>query len=182
MINRTTLMLPFILLMACADSKSTGKQVKLEGAFIADPEHHIKDQPKIMQGDSTILYTGWYHVVNSGKGLKRELDKSKETYFIDPHPIVTASNFSTFLIDGSNVTGSKHSYRLVMELDDEGADRWSVATKKSIGKQLAFVLDNQLFYVVKVFGQIDNGITVMDRGSDSKEDIENIKTIIESER
>lgn len=181
MINTTTLILSFVLLMACIVSKSTGKQIKLKNGLIGDPEHHIKDKPKITQHNNTILYTGWYYVADGGKGFKRQLDKSKESYFIDRHPIITASNFTAFSIDGSTLGGAKYSYRLIIQLDNAGAGRWAVATKKSIGKQLAFILDNRLLYVAKVFNPILNGTTVIDRGN-SKEEIEKLKAIIESER
>jgi preprotein translocase subunit SecD len=182
-IYRMTLILAFILLILPADGKSTGRHTKQEDALTGNSEQHIKDKSKIAQADNTILTTGWYYVTPKGKGIKQQLDKSNEIYFLDKHPIVTARNFSKFLIDGSTVAGpKKYAYRLVIELDDAGADYWSIATKKSIGKQLAFVVRNRLLYVVKVFDQLDNGITVMDRGSDSKEELEKLKKIIESER
>ncbi|TKC62484.1 hypothetical protein FBD94_09725 [Pedobacter hiemivivus] len=183
MINPITLILAFTLLNAPVDSKSIRRQINPKATLTKNPEQHQKGKSNIAQHESNILNTGWYYVVPKDKGLKRQLDKSKETYFLDRHPIVTARNFSAFLIDGSTVSGpKKYSYRLVIELDDTGADYWSIATKKSIGKQLAFIVNNQLLYVAKVFAQLDNGITVMDRGIDSKEEIEKLKAIIENER
>ncbi|MGY0035131.1 SecDF P1 head subdomain-containing protein [Pedobacter sp. NJ-S-72] len=146
--------------------------------MISDPEHHIKDNPEIAQQKGTTLYTGWYYVVDSGKGIKRQLDKSKEIYFIDRHPIVTPINLS---IEENNVGGAEY-YRLFMQLDGPGSKLWAVATKKAIGKQLAFILDNRLLYVAPVFAQILNGMTVINRTNYSNEEFENFKTIIKSER
>ena len=177
----TTLILSILLLTACFDSKSTGRQTKPEDRLIGDPEHHIKDNPKIAQQKGTTLYTDWYYVVDSGKGIKRQLDKSKEIYFIDRHPIVTPSNFINLSIEENNAGGAVY-YRLFIELDGPGSKLWAAATKKAIGKQLAFILDNQLLYVVPVFAQILNGMTVINRTNYSNEEFENFKTIIKSER
>lgn len=157
-----TLALSFMLLIICAAHQSSG-QVKQQG--------------------SKILKTGWYYVVDSRTGVKRQLDKSKERYFIDRHPIVTASNFTDLLIDGSTYSyGPKYQYRLVMQLDLAGAKLMGMATKKSIGKKLAFILDNRLLNVVGVMAQVDNGMTVMDRGTYSKEELERIKAAVSRDR
>jgi len=156
-----TLALSFMLLIICAANKSKGRQITQPGG--------------------KKFKTGWYYVVNSRTGFKRQLDKSKEAYFIDRHPIVTASNFTDLLIDGSTY-GTRPQYRLVMQLDLAGAKLMGLATKKSIGKKLAFILDNRLLYVVGVMAQVDNGTTVMDRGTYSKEELEKFKAIIKSER
>ncbi|SHE68823.1 hypothetical protein SAMN04488522_101921 [Pedobacter caeni] len=155
------LKLSLILLIVCAVNKSIGRET--------------------MQGESKILKTGWYYVVDGPKGFKRQLDKSEEHCFIDKTAIVTASNFNSFLIDGSTLNAPKYKYRLVMELDLAGAKLMGIATKKSIGKKLAFILDNKLLYVVSVRDQVDNGITVMDRGIYSKEELEKFKAMIKAE-
>lgn len=175
----TTLFISLIfLLTSCADNSS---QKKIGDRLLEDPEHHIKDSPDITNHDSTILYTGWYYVVDSDNGFKHQLDKSTDTFFIDPNPSVTAKNFTTFEIYESNTGGQKH-VGLTMRLDQTGTENWSIATEKSIGKQLAFILDNQLLYVAKVNAQITAGVTALNRGDYSKAELENFKTIIESEK
>jgi preprotein translocase subunit SecD len=69
-----------------------------------------------------------------------------------------------------------------MQLDKGGAESWGIATGKAIGKQLAFILDNRLLYVAKVNAQITNGMTTLNRGNYTKQELENFKTIIESEK
>ncbi len=69
-----------------------------------------------------------------------------------------------------------------MELDLVGKKQMGIATKRWIGKKIAFILDNRLLYVVPVLGQVDNGITVIDRGIYSKTELEEFKTLIRSEQ
>ena len=40
-----------------------------------------------------ILKTGWYYISEPKNEYQRQLDRSKETYYIDPNPIVTANHF-----------------------------------------------------------------------------------------
>ena len=175
----TTLCLSIMCLMtACPGS---GSQAKMGDRLLEDPEHNIKDSPEILKHDSTILYTGWYFVVDIDNGFKRQLDKSSDTFFIDPKPIVTAKNFSELEIYESNAGGQKY-VGLTMRLDQGGTVNRSVATERSIGKQLAFILDNKLLYVAKVNAQITVGVTALNRGDYSRAELDNFKTIIESER
>ena len=69
-----------------------------------------------------------------------------------------------------------------MRLDKEGTENWSYATQKAIMKKLAFVLDNELLQVATVKSQITGGVTVLNRGDYSRQELENFKTVIESER
>ena len=144
-------------------------------------ENQIKVNPQTTQYDSIILYTGWYYIVDAENGIKRQLDKSDDTFFIDPKPIVVAKNFTTFEIY-ENYAGGQKNIGLTMWLDKQGTESWSVATEKAIGKQLAFILDNRLLYVAKVNSQITAGVTALNRGNYSKSELENFKTIIESEK
>ena len=175
----TTLFLSFILILtSCSES---GSQIKSGDRLLEEPEHHIKDSPDITKHDSTILYTGWYYIVDTDNGFKRQLDKSTDTFFIDPKPIVTAKNFTTFEIYESNAGGENY-IGMTMRLDGKGTENWSVATEKAIGKQLAFILDNRLLQVAKVNSQITAGVTALNRGDYSRAELENFKTIIESEK
>ena len=175
----TTLFLSLtFLLTACSDNSS---QSNVGDRLLEDPEHHIKDNPEITKHDSTVLYTGWYYVIDTDNGYKRQLDQSTDTFIIDRHPIATANNFTTLEIYESDAGGRKY-IGLTMRLDEKGTENWSVATEKSIGKQLAFILDNRLLYVAKVNAQITGGVTALNRGNYSRAELENFKTIIESER
>ncbi len=169
------------LLTSCADNNSTELNNKLGDRLLEDPEHHIKDSPGILKHDSTILYTGWYYVVESSNEYKRELDRSDETYYLDPKPIITAKNIETFEIYESTFQDKK-DLGLAMRLDEEGTESWSKATLRAQGSRLAFILDNRLLQVAMVNSQIIGGVTALNRGIYSREELENFKTIIESEK
>ena len=176
----TTLLISLVLfLTGCADN-SSAKQ-KIGDRLLEDPEHHIKDSPDILKHDSTILYTGWYYVVDTPNGYKRQLDKSNETYYLDPKPIVTAKNVTTFDIYEGNYNNKKY-FGLTMRLDKEGTENWSHATQKAIMNKLAFILDNRLLQVATVNSQITGGVTAVNRDDYSRQELENFKTIIESEK
>lgn len=178
----TTLFLSFLFLLAASSCNSSANEHSIAGdRLLADPEHHIKDSPEITRHDSTILYTGWYYIVDIDNGFKRQLDKSTDTFFIDPKPIVTAKNFTKFEIYESNAGGQKY-IGLTIRLDEKGTENWSIATEKAIGKQLAFILDNRLLHVPKVNSQITAGVTALNRADYSRAELENFKTIIESEK
>jgi preprotein translocase subunit SecD len=66
----------------------------------------------------------------------------------------------------------------VMQLDLAGAKLMGMATKKSIGKKLAFILNDKLLNVVGVMAMVDNGMTVMDRGTYTKEELEKFKAAV----
>ena len=42
---------------------------------------------------NSTLATGWYHIVETENGFKRQLDKTDEYYFIDPKPIIIKQYF-----------------------------------------------------------------------------------------
>lgn len=176
-IMKTLLFSLLFLLAAC--NNNAAKQ-KNGDRFLEDPEHHIKDNPGILKHDSTILYTGWYYVVDTPNNYKRQLDKSEETYYLDPKPIITAKNFTTLEIYESS--DNNKYFGLTMRLDKEGTENWSNATQKAVMKKLAFILDNRLLQVGTVMSQITSGITALNRSNYSKQELENFKTIIESER
>lgn len=176
----TALLFSLVFILAgCADNRPA--EQKIGDRLLEDPEHYVKDSHDILKQDSTVLYTGWYYVVDRPNGYKRQLDKSDETYYLDPKPIITAKNVTTFEIYESNHNGKKY-FGLTMRLDKEGTEKWSYATQKSIMKKLAFILDNRLLQVATVYSQITGGVTAINRGDYTRQELENFKTIIESEK
>lgn len=153
----------------------------MNNRFLEDPEHHIKDDKNILKHDSTILYTGWYYIIDSPNNFKRQLDQSDEGYYLHPKPIVTAKNFSSIEIYESGSL-TKKNLGLTIRLDKEGVKNWSYATLKATGNKLAFILDNRLLQVSLVNSQITDGITALNRGIYSKQELENFKIIMESEK
>jgi preprotein translocase subunit SecD len=175
----TTVFLSSILLLtACSNSDSA---TKLDNPPLKDSEHYIKATLNLANPDSTVLNTGWYYIVYDESGFKRQLEKSTDTFYLDPKPIVIANNFTKFEIYESKAGGQSY-VGLTMILDELGTENWSVATEKAIGKQLAFILDNRLLHVASVNSQITGGVTALNRSDYSKRELENIKRIIEAEQ
>jgi preprotein translocase subunit SecD len=146
-----------------------------------DPEKTARHTRHIQENDSAFLTTGWYYVTSPGKGLKRPLDRSRDTFYIDPNPIVTAKNVTSFEIFESQ-RGAQKYVGLAMRLDDPGTESWSAATSKSIGKKVAFVVNNRLLQVSKVYVRITAGLTALNRGNYSRDELEDFKRVIEGGR
>jgi len=125
-----------------------------------------------------VLETGWYYLVDTANGYKRQLDKTSEYYFLNPIPIAKSKDFTTLEIYKST---HGDDYGLTMRLNDTGTKAWSEATGKSVGNKLAFILDDKLLFTAVVNSQIDFGVTALNRGDISKEELERIKAIIENE-
>ena len=144
-----------------------------------------KQNDKINRGyfgqDSTTLCTGWYYVVDSSNNYKRQLYKSNEVYFLNPKPIVTAKNVKASEIN-ENWLDNKQYFWLTMRLDKEGAENWRYATRASIMKKLAFIIDNRLLQVVTVNSEMTNGVAVFARDGFSRKEVEEFKAILETEK
>ena len=175
----TFLVLLLVLLTSSADNNSANQ--KNGDRLLQNPENHIKDRPDILRPDSTILYTGWYYVVDTPNGYKRQLLKSDEVYFLDPKPIMTAKNVKASEIH-ENWLNNKQYFWLTMQLDKEGTENWSYATRVAITKRLAFIIDNRLLQVVTVESQMTDGIAVLARADFSRQEVEDFKTILENEK
>jgi preprotein translocase subunit SecD len=65
-----------------------------------------------------------------------------------------------------------------MQLDKFGTKKWADATQKSILKMLAFIVNNKLIVAAKVNCQIANGVSAINRGEYSRQDIEVLKRIL----
>jgi len=176
----TSILFSFAFLIFCSNDDGSGQNARIP---IPCPEHHIKDSSDILKFDSAILYTGWYYVGDSLNGYKRQLDRSDETYYIDPKPIVTAKNFKRLEIYESGLPGKKY-LGLGMRLDKKGTESWAHATDRSYKThiKLAFILDNRLLYVAQAETEITGGVTALNRGIYTREELENFKTIIQSEK
>lgn len=120
----------------------------------------------------------WYYIIDTNTGYNRQLTKSEEVYFIKPKPIVTAANFSKLQIYNNKEGGLE----MLIKPDEKGTEAWSIATEKYVGKKLAFILDNKLLEADYVNSQITAGVTALISGGHTKGELENFKTMIESEK
>lgn len=124
------------------------------------------------------LETGWYYVVKDTQGIEMQLDKSNESYTLNPVPIVTASNITTTEV----YTSIYGDIGLSMRFDKQGTKAWSLATENAIGMKLGFVVNNKLVYTPIVNGQITVGVSALNRGETyTKDEIEDFKAVIDSQ-
>jgi hypothetical protein len=123
--------------------------------------------------DSTLL-TGWYAVVDTDSGFIRPLEKSQETYALNPRPVLTAEDIIKLEVSKNNYG----SNMLIMWFGERGTELWSEATQAAIGKNLAFVLNDKLLYLALVNSQITAGVSALIRDDYSPNELNEIKNAI----
>jgi preprotein translocase subunit SecD len=127
--------------------------------------------------DSTLM-TGWYYMSDTESGFVRQLDKTDDFYVINPFPILTVEDIITLSIDKDNL-GELY---LLMKFGKAGVEFWRVATGKSVGKNLALIVNDKLISTPYVNSEITAGVSVFGRMGCSKEEYETIKQEIENNR
>jgi preprotein translocase subunit SecD len=163
--TRVTYLLSILILVSCG-------QVSL----VNENKEKVKT---IVEGQTPdYLKTGWYYLTEKVNGTERTLNGTEEVYFVDPNPIVTIENF----MDLELYQGKYGDFGLSIRLDDMGKEQWRIATGKSIGEKLALMIDNELFFTPIVNSQIDVGVTALNRGDLTEEELKMIKTKIELEK
>jgi hypothetical protein len=125
----------------------------------------------------SILVSGWYYIIETDNGIKRQLDKSEEFYFVDPKPILVKEHFDKIEIFETDFKGQYPDYiGLEIRINKEYANLWATATEKWIGKRLGLIIDNKLVNAPQVNARIDGGMTSLNRDVYSKEELEEFKT------
>lgn len=119
------------------------------------------------------LKTGWYFISADTTGYKRQLDKSGDVYYINPAPIVLANHFKMIEIQENTYQG-KQRFSLFFRFDEAGTKAWSDGTLKAMDGRIAFVVDDVLMCAPMVRSQITSGVSVMDRGNETREGLEAI--------
>lgn len=125
----------------------------------------------------SILRTGWYRINYNQNGYKRILDKDSVFYFIDPQPLITAKQIKTIKI--TYTENGKPA--LWMQLNKNGTKTLNVLTKMTVMSKLAFIVNDKLLYAPTVVSQVTNGMTGLNRGTYTKEELEKFKAVIEKE-
>lgn len=122
----------------------------------------IKEAYKKNLKDSSLI-TGWYHIANTNCFFKY-FEKTDKKYCINPNPIITDAYFEKIKIMNS-IKG------IDIFLNKKGTKIWSEATKESIGKNFAFIIEDQLVGIVKVNEQITFGRASFSTGKYSKKEL-----------
>lgn len=149
-----------------------------EELFIINNSRLLELQPLIEEAytknllDSTLV-TGWYYVAEEGSGFKRRLDKSDETYYIDPQPIAIQSNFSSVEKFETDFKGSRPDYAgLTIVLDDYGRKTFALATSKALDHRLALVINNKLVSAPLIKKIVTDAFTFLRRGEYNTKEID----------
>lgn len=147
----------YFVLLECDSLKPTSQ---IESAY----KQNVRD---------SILLTGWYYINDHGQGFKRKLDRSEETYYIDPMPIITRDNFSSIVTYETNFRGARSDYGgLEISLDDYGKKAFALATYNSLDRQIAFVINNKLVNAPLVKTIVIDAATHLRRGEYSLTDVQ----------
>lgn len=107
------------------------------------------------------LKTGWYHIsMEDSTGIKRTIQETGDTYFINPTPILTASDIATISCSWEesqpDYTG-QGIYAISMMAAENKKQTWQDATRAAIGKNVGFVLDDELLSSPRVNAEISGG-------------------------
>jgi hypothetical protein len=120
----------------------------------------------------SVLTTGWYYVTEKSKGFERKLDKSDETFYLNPMPIAVQDNFSSVEMYETNFSGSRPDYAgLTIVLDDYGRKAFALATYNSYDGHVALVINNKLVSAPLVKTIVTDAFTFLRRGEYSLSDV-----------
>jgi membrane protease YdiL (CAAX protease family) len=125
--------------------------------------------------ENTTLMTGWYYTSDTDSGFVRQMEKTDVYYKINPFPIVTAEDMTTFSIQEND---DGNTYYLLMRFGKRGTESWREATKNAIGKNLVFIVNDKLLSAPYVNMEISNGVSVLRKNDYSKEEFEKIEQTI----
>ncbi|MFB6344023.1 hypothetical protein ACE1ET_20050 [Saccharicrinis sp. FJH62] len=68
---------------------------------------------------------------------------------------------------------------LSIRINKKYVDLWAEATGKSIGKRLGLIIDNKLVNAPQVNARIEGGMTALNRGVYTREELEEFMKLIE---
>ena len=122
-----------------------------------------------------ILKTGWYYMSTQETEFKRQLDKSLEFFYINPEVKVPVEQFEELNVVENESNGTKYS-SLIIRFDKNGTENWSNATKESLGKRMALIIDDKLVAVPVINAQISTGVSSF--SGYTKEELEEFIKII----
>ena len=128
----------------------------------------------------SVLATGWYYISDTEPGFKMKLDKTEEIYFVDPKPILVKDHFDKVEIFETDFQGQYEDYiGLSIRINKKYVDLWAEATGKSIGKRLGLIIDYKLVNAPQVNARIEGGMTALNRGVYTREELEEFMKLIE---
>ncbi len=146
-----------------------------------EENHHGSRDKKTTNTNDTALKTGWYYLSDSASGVLRKMykDTTQKRYYVNPNPILTVADFSS--VELREYPRDPNHYLLAIKFDDQGKESWRVATRNSISKPLGLIIDNVLIECPIVQSEIVAGISALNRGDLTKDELLNFQKAIQAE-
>lgn len=142
----------------------------------------MKNEPlKIVEHPSSdgtpYLYTGWYHIdeVSNGNSTSRMLVGSDTTYYLNQRAIVTVE----YLKSVDLFTNNWGDNGLEIIFYGEGAKNLARGSGGALGRQIGFVLDDELIYITRVNAKVNSGMSALIYSKEEEPDLKQLKKKIE---
>jgi preprotein translocase subunit SecD len=132
-----------------------------------------------VRAQSGYLQTGIYHVADSSNGVRCKYVLIRDTAFLYllSEPILTTKNIKSLKIEHS---GLIDNWELVIGLNKRGKRIWRSATAGSVGKRIAFVLDNSVLVAPNITEPVTTG-QIGIAGNYTHEQLETFKITLKKE-
>lgn len=101
-----------------------------------------------------ILVNGWYELNSSNSGIIKTEKKTGIKYSLNLEPSVKTENFASF----EKFENYQKEKGISIKFDKLGTEKWRIATRNSVGSNLVFILNNEIYCVQKVNSEITAGI------------------------
>ena len=107
--------------------------------------------------DTTYMPTGFYFLVEKGKGISMREEKSDEIYTISPLPFASVENISKTKLEKKHLK-DEHFTDLCLTFDDKGTEDLAKGTGNPLHPKIAVIVANRLLYVAENTMSIKTGI------------------------
>ena len=126
------------------------------------------------------LVNGWYFASDTPTMYKRKLEKTSNSFYVNPRPIVTAKNFVEM-----QIVQNKGEFIFRIKFNDESIKKWEFATDWSFKMQrpLLFIVKNKIVKAPIAYrGRISDGRIDIALDRYSQSELQKIKASIENEK
>ena len=120
------------------------------------------------------LVTGWYLVTKESTSIERLLTKTTDLYPIQPIPILTFKDVKSVQMY-QTYASSEVVMGVSMILNAAGKQKYARITKENKGNAIAFVLNDELIYLGKIYGEVGTGLATITRLDYSPEEVFTLK-------
>lgn len=122
------------------------------------------------------LNKGWGDDVKFALSKFEGKEKNLSLYLLKPVSFLDGSSISKVRGDKNRKTSE---YFISMNFDEEGSKKWAEITRNNIGKEIAMVLDDQVYFAPTVMAEIKGGQSMIS-GIFSKKEVSELSAIIKN--